>query len=321
MVPLTPPPSQQIEPLLLEIEKKVTLSRDTSVHIQTPRKLFHYTTAMGLKGILDTKKIWATHFRFLNDASEVDYGMFVIGSCIDALRAQYQDKITQVFLDRVLKSVNPFNGMFDCYISCFCEKDDLLNQWRDYAGNGGYAIGLTGELIGLRREHREVRYRSEIDYEIFRVIYNAELQGRLIREPLELVLVALQKISEGDLLKAEELIPRCCQFLRAQLAGYLISFKHPVFEMEQEWRLCHMVRPHEDSHVQFRDGQFGLTPYVLLDPCPQYGPDQGNFPLSSITHAPTKDADNVRFALDVLLRTKGYRNYNVSGSILPIRVR
>ena len=35
------------------------------------RKLYHYTTWEGLLGILQTQTLWATHYRFLNDYSEL----------------------------------------------------------------------------------------------------------------------------------------------------------------------------------------------------------------------------------------------------------
>ena len=34
------------------------------------KKLYHYTNWDGLLGILNTKRLWATHYRFLNDSSE-----------------------------------------------------------------------------------------------------------------------------------------------------------------------------------------------------------------------------------------------------------
>lgn len=43
-----------------------------------PALLFHYTTPTGLLGILNGRKIWATHTRFLNDAQKLDYGLCFI---------------------------------------------------------------------------------------------------------------------------------------------------------------------------------------------------------------------------------------------------
>ncbi len=35
------------------------------------KKLYHYTTWGGLKGILQTQSLWATNYKFLNDYSEL----------------------------------------------------------------------------------------------------------------------------------------------------------------------------------------------------------------------------------------------------------
>ena len=35
------------------------------------KNLYHYTTWEGLQGILETQTLWATHYKFLNDYSEI----------------------------------------------------------------------------------------------------------------------------------------------------------------------------------------------------------------------------------------------------------
>jgi hypothetical protein len=96
-------------------------------------------------------------------------------------------------------------------------------------------------------------------------------------------------------------------------------FKHSSFEAEHEWRLCHLRHNSEIDHIKFRDGQFGLTPFVELVPLDS---STQNLPVDLITHAPTKDANNVRFALRALLRSSGYRDeVKVKGSVIPIRSR
>jgi hypothetical protein len=37
----------------------------------THPELFHYTTAAGLSGILESNSLWATHSSFVNDAEEI----------------------------------------------------------------------------------------------------------------------------------------------------------------------------------------------------------------------------------------------------------
>ena len=47
-------------------EAEIPLDKD----FHKDERLFHYTSAEGLYGILDSECLWATHFKFLNDSSE-----------------------------------------------------------------------------------------------------------------------------------------------------------------------------------------------------------------------------------------------------------
>ena len=35
--------------------------------------IYHYTSIQGLKGILESKSLWLTHYKFLNDPNEMRY--------------------------------------------------------------------------------------------------------------------------------------------------------------------------------------------------------------------------------------------------------
>lgn len=289
-------------------------------HIQAdpPELLFHYTNSAGMRGILESSRLWATNSRFLNDASEVAYGMGLFESIVQARLSRSSNEVVSEFLGRTLHTTNAFDGMFDCYIACFCERDDLLNQWRVYAGSGGgYALGLRAKEIGRRWGGLSLTQ----NFLLRKVVYDTDLQKRLILEVLELAERILgdatQALSVAD---ANNLIARSCQFVRSEVADYLFSFKHPAFAVEEEWRLCHIVSPGEEDHVQFRDGPYGLTPYVCLDPSPMAGVNHNKLPLAKITHGPVPDPSNIRFALNKLLRARGYAFVEIAGSVLPVRV-
>lgn len=287
------------------------------VQVDPPGLLFHYTNSSGMRGILDSSRLWATNYRFLNDASEVSYGMALFNSVIEDRLATAETDVIGEFLRRTLRTGNAFDGMFDCYIACFCAKDDLLNQWRVYADSGGgYALGFEATEIGMRWGKLE---RTQ-DFILRKVIYDEDLHRELLGEVVDLAAAALteatQDLSVSD---ANNLIARCCRFVRAEASDYLVSFKHPAFAVEEEWRVCHLVGPGEDDHVQSRDGPYGLTPYVSLDPSPMAGVHRDRLPLARITHGPVADPSNVRFALSKLLKTRGYSFAEVHGSMLPLR--
>ncbi len=283
-----------------------------------PDLLFHYTTGAGMRGILDSSRLWGTNYRYLNDASEIGYGVSLFEELINDRLVNAKDDVLTEFLGRSLQTANAFDGMFDCYIACFCQRDDLLTQWRAYAGSGGgYALGFSTKEIGRRWGQLD---RTQ-DFTLRKVIYEVERQKALLAQVIDQTLGVLAAGTNGiSVAEANNLIARCCGFVRSEVADYLLSFKHPAFAVEEEWRICHVVSPSEEDHVQFRDGVYGLTPYVCLDISPMAGVNHNKLPLAQITHGPTPNPENVRFALSKLLRAKKYAFVQVAGSTLPVRV-
>jgi hypothetical protein len=45
--------------------------------------LYHYTTADGLKGIIENDELWATSAYFLNDSAEIIYGCRILKEALD----------------------------------------------------------------------------------------------------------------------------------------------------------------------------------------------------------------------------------------------
>lgn len=57
--------------------------RQEHVHGGCPPVLYHYTNTGGLEGILESGKLWATDYRYLNDASEVTYAHSLLVEAIE----------------------------------------------------------------------------------------------------------------------------------------------------------------------------------------------------------------------------------------------
>lgn len=284
-----------------------------------PEFLYHYTNSSGMRGILDSSRIWATNFRFLNDASEVEYGVALFDEVVQERLNKTKDTNFSEFLKQTLHEAKEYNGTLDCYIACFCERDDLLNQWRVYAGSGGgYALGFRTEDIGIDWDKS---CHPQHDFTLHKVIYDKELQKKLITEILDLGENCLSRASEGvPQPYVDSLISLCAYHIALDSVDYLMYFKHPAFAVEEEWRLCHVTMADYEKFVLFRDGPYGLTPYVCLDPSPMTGVHANRLPLERITHGPTPNPANVRFALTKLLQAKGYGSVEIGGSVLPVRV-
>jgi hypothetical protein len=71
---------------------------------EAPEVLYHYTTAKGLMGILESNILWATDLRNMNDFSELTYSMNLI-ECM--LKEAIDSKDNSSFTKYVLSKGDP----------------------------------------------------------------------------------------------------------------------------------------------------------------------------------------------------------------------
>ncbi|HME45628.1 MAG TPA: DUF2971 domain-containing protein [Syntrophorhabdales bacterium] len=151
--------------------------------------LYHYTTWSGLLGILKTQTLWATHYRFLNDYSEIAlFRNKLVVFLRPYVAEQYRklveqsphleqqiseeggmDQIvqhdTEVFVDAQYHATRD-----EIYILSFCGQhsnphvndNGLLSQWRGYGASGGFALVLNAyKLEGLlAAEYEKFEYST-----------------------------------------------------------------------------------------------------------------------------------------------------------------
>jgi hypothetical protein len=124
-------------------------------------KLFHYTTADGVLGIIGKNEIWATSAYYLNDSAEITYGYGVLKEALQTWIASrpITDESLAVGTARDLlrgfgEDLLNKNLISPIYLACFCEEDNLLSQWRAYGQAGGYSLGFdvlsTGDAYGFK---------------------------------------------------------------------------------------------------------------------------------------------------------------------------
>jgi hypothetical protein len=117
-----------------------------SFHDRRPPTLYHYTTAQGLLGIMESNKLWATNVRFLNDPSEIDYAICIIRESLGSA------PLPANFRDQVNYRLDESEAEARVYVCCFCVEGDLLSQWRTRppaaeSGEGGpQNLGAAGRL-------------------------------------------------------------------------------------------------------------------------------------------------------------------------------
>lgn len=297
---------------------------------EPPALLYHYTTLTGFEGILASRSLWATDIRYLNDASELIYALQVI---YDVLEGWHSTSAAEHFdasyyhADRWLRPLDL--GIFQ-YVTCFCEKGDLLSQWR------GYSAGAPAVSIGfdLRPGWQTPDFPYSMEpARLVPMVYDPGEQ----RTRTERVIEAWEK----TILSLYPDFPKgypdpfdATIALNEALEKLAATFKHPSFEEEREWRLI-VGEPPPRAAIHFRGGwgfrqsPLGFIPYRCITAGPdrrkeldgmKYD-DEHPLPIRRLIQGPMANPDLALSSLELLIRSYDYypRNIKLANSRIPLR--
>lgn len=301
-----------------------------------PKKdvLFHYTTAEGLKGIIEKAELWATSAYFLNDTAEITYGYGVLSASLEDWISKSKLPEGSLSLGLAQDLQRRFghdlfhrNVIKPIYLACFCEDDNLLSQWRCYGQSGGYSLGFKvvseGIASGLKPEPCLYTARC------MKVEYDREEQIRRCRKILESV---LPMFDEAELTSAIREIGPLSAFgyqpisraVAELLLEEIMAFKNNAFEVEKEWRVVVRTREffkqgtddggHSPVPVHFRSLRGLLTPFVKLIPSDH----EAGLPIVSVRSGPARDNIAAKMAVGMLLDKHGHGNVRVYHSDISI---
>jgi len=289
-----------------------------------PTHLAHYTTAQGLHGIVQHSNLWASAAYYLNDSSEIDYGCQLFTSLLTKLIAEETlDPVPNNIFENAKKAFAPGGFMESVvsrtYVTCFCEDENLLSQWRTYGQSGGYSISFPRTALSSLTVNDEF-YHAELQ----RVIYDKDLQGQLLQLVLSDMLSTLLEDNIKEMYKTADLQGKQMfiiffnTFLQTLAATEIVRFKHPAFEGEREWRL--IVRPtsthlntQEMKYLQFRTARRLMVPYVEVR-----SKEGTSLPIAWVRYGPTLEKRRVQHSLDLLFKQKGYNQMTFKGSDIPV---
>ena len=269
---------------------KFHYSREFNPQKQVPLKglLFHYTTAEGLKGIIEKNELWATSAYFLNDSSEIIYGYGVLKEVLDksitnnvrpndSLPLGIARNLRQWFGEDLQNRhvINPI------YLACFCEEDNLLSQWRTYGQLGGYSLGFNLPADDLRTGQGFKPEPNVYTSIPVKIEYDRSEQAKKCVSILDQLLAifddpetarALVTVSDHPLVGYSTIL----RVIADMLLEEILSFKNEAFRDEKEWRV--VIRQRELTKqgtddggktpipIYFRSSGGMLVPYVKLIP-------------------------------------------------------
>ena len=290
-----------------------------SHHRRRPRYLYHYTSAQGLLGMLQSNRVWATNSRFMNDPTEIAYAIRLVREVADANLREGDARWLKEVRDWVETFIGEYENNAKVYIACFCSEGDLLSQWRGYgAVGGGYSIGFIGKHTGAE----EVTSAEKPEPILRKVIYDRRTQARLVGDWLRglSVLEQARRKKPGQL-RAQQRVNDWWAFFNMFLSECLNCFKDPAYREEQEWRLIQFGRFAREEVVKasFRSRGERLVPYVEVDFRPARGPYRDKLPIRVIRYGPTLEPVVTERSLHLLREAYGYdeRRLTIARSGVP----
>jgi hypothetical protein len=317
--------------------------RDQQAASRRPKNfvLYHYTTADGLKGIVENDELWATSAYYLNDSTEIMYGYQLIDEALEAWRKRVNPPELSMAGGLVYALQRQFghdylkrNIITPIYLTCFCEEDNLLSQWRAYGQTGGYSIGFRvlseGIVYGLKPEPSVYTARC------VKVEYDRGEQLRRITELLDFLVPIVDDAQVTEAIRSlDPLSPDGLGRLSGTIAEILmdesVAFKNPAFAVEKEWRLVVRSREllkqgtddgdHTKLQIWFRTSRGQLTPYVRLIPSRTAFPVTGDgkkLPIESVHCGPVGDRVSTAMAVRMLLDRYNYKAARIHRSEIPL---
>lgn len=283
---------------------------------EVPQTLYHYTTTVGMVGILGTQRLWVTHAGFLNDSTELLHAYSVVEYALREEENSTDSEGVKTLCMRARSVIDPFGGPQELFVACFCTKSDLLSQWRAYGpGGDGFALGFdTGALQTVGGIDTDIVLR--------RVIYNPDLQLTMARKLVSSVAKSVKEsVSRSKEEGGDGDIGLHCQFLADYAAEFLFTFKHPAFQEEDEWRLVVPVNSpwYFEAHVKHRAGRGFTIPYLELPLTREGAGGLTASPISQIVVGPRTDATLVQRSLALLQKSYGWVRDGVRMSETPLR--
>ncbi|MBL8099668.1 MAG: DUF2971 domain-containing protein [Anaerolineales bacterium] len=264
--------------------------------------LFHYTSSLGLLGIIKSNKIWTTKIHYLNDKSEFQLAFGYIRNEIESQLKGIDKTRTDEELNIMLETLRSI-GTVNVSVASFTQEGDQLSQWRGYCEVGdGYAIGFEGQKL---MDHVN---KSET-HKLVPCVYKEDKHIQIVKELVNHAPVINIK-NHPNYGK-----PPFNNMSFGEIALFLAPIiKSEGFREEQEWRLISSPLSYENAY--FRKGNYSLVPYweFDLDLVHTY---------HSIIIGPTPEKDLAELALQGFLHNSFFNNVtlwlDIKHSKIPFR--
>ncbi|MCI5680234.1 MAG: DUF2971 domain-containing protein [Bacteroidales bacterium] len=304
---------------------------DAWIHVPLCKKgdkLYHYTTAEGVRGIVENREFLATKSDFLNDKLEFQYAVEVM----ERLTEKYivNQELRERFFSKLKKEIDRFGvitpiceGDGDCemdemsfYVVAFSKLQNNALLWAEFTDFRGYCLEFDYEKIVEGFQNRVFLHGT--------VIYDEEEQmnGLLesllscIRNLIEEGVTDLEGFFEEEANPSEESLDKLVTEMSVVCSVYAMFFKKSFFEGEQEYRFIFppLINSIGTDKPNFRLLDQIFLPYIMVE----FEGGKENVPLESVMVGAKNNSDIAVRGMRYFLKTQGL-DIPVLLSDIPLR--
>lgn len=235
---------------------------------EIPPVLYQYTDITALQGIAENNVLWATHFRYLNDKKELDFGINLSIQYIKEHRSEYHESCTNDFFDEIigmcqnshLNNMLPFHST-DVYSISLTSRGDLLSQWRGY-GKKYRSVCIGFDKNKLACDVIDGRHA----FFLRKIIYDPEQQKDIMDTYMREVCLLLED-NAAFFKQNKDALLEVKQQIYTGLIVAALCFKEKCWEEEDEWRI--ITLPFDsvsgaDLQIFFKENNYGMVPYIKV---------------------------------------------------------
>ena len=303
---------------LVAVNKK-ELSRYLSVDNS---EIYHYTSPLGLNGIMSNNTLRFTDRNYLNDYSE---GRYVIKLCLNSRFELKLPEEYRPYFRKYCRTLYNTPAMKKRYIyQCsFSVHKDNLSLWNYYTksdGMKGYNIGFNAEELSKKLVTRSSTEKSGITIYHSKVVYSKKHQKSIIKKIVD---------DFKDIIEKNRTNEAFCKIAIEVLVEKILFvgsfFKDSHFEHEDEYRLLIHLTPYWDTAEK-------QMKFMVLHDCAKTYEKNGllipyvdlefrNEVLKSISASPTLQLDEIESNLINALKIHGYNAdaIKIKKSNIPVR--
>jgi hypothetical protein len=294
-----------------------------------PDLIYHYTSAEGLRGIIENSEIWLTNVAFVNDKTEClalqdEKDLFIDSdfSCC-YVKNEWNKFIRNLYVDN------------NTYIASFSkDKDESIDQYRAY---GTFRIGFEANKLIIRpfNLYQCVYYKEEIKNWILEKENVEECKGYNLNKAWiegaarRLIYDASRKFKNYHYCREEEvriiavshpswgLFPNSPGMFKDDPPIYYRG--HPIFRLPVPYVKL-FIRKTEEKE----DRRDDVSKETCMQMKERKRKEEGNterdlLPIKEVSIGPMVHQKEAQVACEILLKDRGYENVIVNASNIPYR--